>query len=225
MSVRLLGKARTKAVEVGPQKGSDASVSGKPPKRRTRTTKDNENPPPSPLVPKIIPATATQLSRENIAMPPLPPPHFTLPIRAEMTEKLCPQVGTDVAQFLADLLDQSATTICKLGANRFAMMMGGDPVNMEEIMRTKANVHHKSVMDLLDAEDRYFFIPQILALVEADKAKEVAQTIEVVDPRTTLLKGENLYDTTRPASVVSSVTSYAISEVYLDVQTDGTQVP
>uniref|UniRef100_A0A803NJI2 Uncharacterized protein n=1 Tax=Cannabis sativa TaxID=3483 RepID=A0A803NJI2_CANSA len=53
--------------------------------------------------------------------------------RVEMTEILCPRVGTNLALFLSDMLNQSATTSCKLGTDRFAMMASGDPVYMQRV--------------------------------------------------------------------------------------------
>uniref|UniRef100_A0A803PMN7 DUF4283 domain-containing protein n=1 Tax=Cannabis sativa TaxID=3483 RepID=A0A803PMN7_CANSA len=57
--------------------------------------------------------------------------------RAKMTKRFHPRVGTDVAPFLADLLDQSTTMSCKLGAHKFAMMASGDSAYMADAMRTK----------------------------------------------------------------------------------------
>uniref|UniRef100_A0A803PRH9 Uncharacterized protein n=1 Tax=Cannabis sativa TaxID=3483 RepID=A0A803PRH9_CANSA len=57
----------------------------------------------------------------------------------EMTERLCPRVRTDVAPFLSDIMDQSATTSCKVRTNRLTMMASGDPIYMVDTMRTQAN--------------------------------------------------------------------------------------
>uniref|UniRef100_A0A803P1E0 Uncharacterized protein n=1 Tax=Cannabis sativa TaxID=3483 RepID=A0A803P1E0_CANSA len=70
--------------------------------------------------------------------------------RAEMTERLHPRVGIDLAPFLSDLLDQRATANCKLRVDRFAMMASGDPIYMVDTMRTQANTER--VNDSLDKD-------------------------------------------------------------------------
>uniref|UniRef100_A0A803PZB8 Uncharacterized protein n=1 Tax=Cannabis sativa TaxID=3483 RepID=A0A803PZB8_CANSA len=67
-------------------------------------------------------------------------PYPALTNKAEMMERLHPRVGIDVSPFLADVLDQSATTSYRLGANRFAMMVSRDPIYVADTMRTQANV-------------------------------------------------------------------------------------
>uniref|UniRef100_A0A803PTL2 Uncharacterized protein n=1 Tax=Cannabis sativa TaxID=3483 RepID=A0A803PTL2_CANSA len=79
--------------------------------------------------------------------------------------------------------------------------------------------------ELLDAEDRDLLMPQILAVEEVDKAKEVALNTKVVEPRTILPVAENLDECTLPNSDVPFVTNFAISEVLPDVQPEGTQLP
>uniref|UniRef100_A0A803NPV4 Uncharacterized protein n=1 Tax=Cannabis sativa TaxID=3483 RepID=A0A803NPV4_CANSA len=60
--------------------------------------------------------------------------------RVEVVERLHPKVGTDLVPFLSNLLDLSATTSCKLGADKFSMMGSGDPIYVENYMRNKDNV-------------------------------------------------------------------------------------
>uniref|UniRef100_A0A803NN72 Uncharacterized protein n=1 Tax=Cannabis sativa TaxID=3483 RepID=A0A803NN72_CANSA len=66
-------------------------------------------------------------------------PFLDIMNRAEMMERLRPRVGIDVAPFLYDLLDQSTTTSCKLGTNKFSMLVSGDPVYVVNAMRIQAN--------------------------------------------------------------------------------------
>uniref|UniRef100_A0A803NN27 Uncharacterized protein n=1 Tax=Cannabis sativa TaxID=3483 RepID=A0A803NN27_CANSA len=75
--------------------------------------------------------------------------------RVEMTKKLCPRVEIDLAPFLSDLFDRSATTNCKLGPDRFVMMASRDPVYMVDTMRTQANIRRdEATQALADANAR-----------------------------------------------------------------------
>uniref|UniRef100_A0A803PMK4 Uncharacterized protein n=1 Tax=Cannabis sativa TaxID=3483 RepID=A0A803PMK4_CANSA len=84
----VLNMAALQQVPIGNIKEDSSNCDGqvlvlkkKPIRRSTRTTKDNQDAPLPPLTPKRIPATTTQLFREKTTLPPLPPPHFNLPIR------------------------------------------------------------------------------------------------------------------------------------------------
>uniref|UniRef100_A0A803NI82 Uncharacterized protein n=1 Tax=Cannabis sativa TaxID=3483 RepID=A0A803NI82_CANSA len=70
--------------------------------------------------------------------------------RVEMTEKLYPQVGTNMLLFLPDLLDQSTTTSCRLEADRIAMMANRYLIYVADAMRTQANVAYE--LEVLRAE-------------------------------------------------------------------------
>uniref|UniRef100_A0A803PI48 SBP-type domain-containing protein n=1 Tax=Cannabis sativa TaxID=3483 RepID=A0A803PI48_CANSA len=133
----------------------------RPPRRSTKTSRDNQDPSPPLSASKIIPATSTQQSMERTKLPLLPlkrrsseyeemkkltknissrhndefvdydkweercPPLIN---RVGTIEKLHPWVGTNVSPFLADLLEKSATTHCRLGADKFSMMASRDPI-------------------------------------------------------------------------------------------------
>uniref|UniRef100_A0A803PVT5 Uncharacterized protein n=1 Tax=Cannabis sativa TaxID=3483 RepID=A0A803PVT5_CANSA len=68
-------------------------------------------------------------------------------------------------------------------------------------------------------------VPDLLQACVVNGRRLYDDPTEVVDPRTTLSEGENLDNTTLPASGVPSVANSAILEVSLDVQLDGTQPP
>uniref|UniRef100_A0A803PBP6 Uncharacterized protein n=1 Tax=Cannabis sativa TaxID=3483 RepID=A0A803PBP6_CANSA len=217
--------------------------------------------------------------------------------KAEMTERLCHRVGTDVAPFLSDLLDQSATTNYKLEVDRFTMMTSGDPVYVVDAMRNQANAQNaeevekkaikeaeettadlsstkqtlaqayeeskkktseledqiqkmgqekqdqetrtskvrkqhfvyslytiwklnKSMMDFQDDKDREKLMPQVLKLAKQEEAKKAVRAVEVVNPGTFPLEGENLEDLALLAVDAPSVTNYAIPKVSIDVQPD-----
>uniref|UniRef100_A0A803QHM4 Uncharacterized protein n=1 Tax=Cannabis sativa TaxID=3483 RepID=A0A803QHM4_CANSA len=60
--------------------------------------------------------------------------------RAELAERLHPRVGTNLSPFLAYLLEQGATTSCKLDVDKFAMIASRDSMYVIDFVRAQANI-------------------------------------------------------------------------------------
>uniref|UniRef100_A0A803PH82 Uncharacterized protein n=1 Tax=Cannabis sativa TaxID=3483 RepID=A0A803PH82_CANSA len=105
--------------------------------------------------------------------------------RVEVVERLHSRVGTDLAPFLSDLLNQSATTSCKLGADRSSMMVIGDPIYMVDSMRTQANARREEVAKALaDANAK-------MKLVIKQRVKESLDKVHSDEKKETEIEGEH----------------------------------
>uniref|UniRef100_A0A803Q7E3 Uncharacterized protein n=1 Tax=Cannabis sativa TaxID=3483 RepID=A0A803Q7E3_CANSA len=95
---------------------------------------------------------------------------------------------------------------------------------MERDRRDKYKYLHSTTLtkikDLeVDLKHKEDLLPKILALEEANKAKEATQRTKTVDPGTTIPAGENMDDFALPTSDVPISTNSVIPKVSFDFQT------